>query len=194
MAKLNKLTIGTLKNAVDKKFTQRKVTVLIDKKEYSFFVDEHVDPLKLDAMAQELMEKSVYIKEHNYELSDKNYFQFLICKYLTNVEVCNTAIDFGIQIQILTYFMQLGILEKIIEVVNVDEINELMPQAINNAVEKFTSDEMKKQIENDPSLLRNILGDKNKGLIDILEKTKELKDLETQKAEEDINKEKQTEL
>jgi len=171
------LTLGKLQAVTAKKYTQRKLIIDIDGTNHEILVDEHVDPIKLDFFAEELIEKSAYIKSKEYPISDEKYANFLVCKYFTNMEICNTASDYSIQIQILYEFMRRNILDKIVSIVPENEIAELMPQAFNNAIKKISSIEMKKQIEDNPSLLTNILGDKNKDLITLLEKTKELNEL-----------------
>ena len=140
MSKVNKLTSSILLQEQSKLFTQKQVTVNINKKDYEVLVDQKFRPTKLN----ELIVESITNYDKFKELDESvkiSYLMFLAIKYFTNLEVAKTD-TLEDQIRILNAMLDLEIFDKIISEFaesELEKINEYMLK-FNSRIDQFIND------------------------------------------------------
>ena len=140
MSKVNKLTSSILLQEQSKLFTQKQVTVNINKKDYEVLVDQKFRPTKLN----ELIVESITNYDKFKELDESvkiSYLMFLAIKYFTNLEVAKTD-TLEDQIRILNAMLDLEIFDKIISEFaesELEKINEYMLK-FNDKIDQFMKD------------------------------------------------------
>jgi len=140
MSKVNKLTSSILLQEQSKLFTQKQVTVNINKKDYEVLVDQKFRPTKLN----ELIVESITNYDKFKELDESvkiSYLMFLAIKYFTNLEVAKTD-TLEEQIRILNAMLDLEIFDKIISEFaesELEKINEYMLK-FNDKIDQFMKD------------------------------------------------------
>lgn len=111
MAKVNKLNSNAILGAYSKEFTQRKIILDVDGKNFEFLVDEKFKPSKVQALVSESLINFQKLKGYD-ESKRLKYYMFLIIKHFTDIEISD---DFEDQIRLLNAMIDLEIFEKIID-------------------------------------------------------------------------------
>jgi len=140
MSKVNKLTSSILLQEQSKLFTQKQVTVNINKKDYEVLVDQKFRPTKLNELIVEAIMNYDKFKELD-ESVKISYLMFLAIKYFTNLEVAKTD-TLEEQIRILNAMLDLEIFDKIISEFaesELEKINEYMLK-FNDKIDQFMKD------------------------------------------------------
>ena len=140
MSKVNKLTSSILLQEQSKLFTQKQVTVNINKKDYEVLVDQKFRPTKLNELIVEAITNYDKFKELD-ESVKISYLMFLAIKYFTNLEVAKTD-TLEEQIRILNAMLDLEIFDKIISEFaesELEKINEYMLK-FNDKIDQFMKD------------------------------------------------------
>lgn len=160
-AKTNKLNAGIITQTRDKQFTKRKLTFLIDSKNYEVTVDEKLSVMKLMRMLLELAEKVKYMYDINQVMEIPNYMVYLIIKYFTDID-CAKVDSFEEQINVFSAMMDLDIIQPILDVIPEDEMKKIgeYSKRLTKNIEKFD-----KQVEDNPELMTEI----NKIIADVAE-------------------------
>ena len=154
MAKINKLNSGVILSAYSKEFTQKKLTLDINGKNYEVLVDEKFKNTKIQAMVLESVTN--FKKLEGYEESVKlAYYMFLMVKHFTDIELANTE-DFEEQVRVLNAMVDLDIFGKVTSAFPEEEINK-----VNEFLKKF-GDKMKELNELNNKELEDMIKDELK--------------------------------
>ena len=183
MAKTNKqLTSSILLQEQSKLFTQKKVFIHINKKDYDVLVDQKFRPTKLNELIVEAITNYDKFKELD-ESVKVSYLMFLAIKYFTNLEVAKTD-TLEEQIRILNAMLDLEIFDKIVSEFpesELEKINDYMLK-FNDRIDEFMKDG--KSIE----YLKEVFGE-SENIIDIVsDKTNETDDNVTDEVNEVVSK------
>jgi len=180
MAKTNKqLTSSILLQEQSKLFTQKKVFIHINKKDYDVLVDQKFLPTKLNALIMESISNYDNLKELD-ESVKISYLMFLAIKTFTDIQIAKTD-DFKTQISVLNAMLNLEIFDKIVSEFpesELEKINEYMLK-FNDKIDQFINDG--KSIE----YLKEVFG--GVGLVDV--KGGEVVDIVSDKTDEIVTDE-----
>ena len=132
MAKNKKLNLNAIKNASQKQFTTKTITVPVDGQEYEVIIDQIFKLTKIEKMVMDFL-KSEKVKE--LEEIDESvkiaYFMFLILKEFTNVDIPNN-LKFEEEINLINSLIDLGIWEEIFKYIPEEQITK-----VNEFMQKF---------------------------------------------------------
>lgn len=112
MSKVNKLSSSIIKSAYSKYFTQKKITIIIDGKNYEVLIDEKFKAGKIAKLVVEALTNYEKLKD-NDELQ-LTYIMFLVIKYFSDIDMVKEC-DFEDQLKVLNAMIDLDIMKNILD-------------------------------------------------------------------------------
>lgn len=109
--KMNKLNSGIITSLHAQQFTQKKIIIDINKKDFEVLLDEKFSIVKLQKLMFEFIENHQYLQDANNGVKI-NYYMFLIIKYFSDIDMVKT-LSFEDQIKMLNELIDLEIYEKL---------------------------------------------------------------------------------
>lgn len=162
--KSNKLSPSIIKQAHDKTFTQRKVTVVIDNKNYEILLDSKftVDKIKNYLMGLTQMYQQLF--EVNQILDIPVYTTFLLLKEFTDLDLSGLD-SFEEAVRVVKYLDDMDALAPIINSFDQKEanrINQYVKLAQENKEQLDKNPELQKEYADLMKFVAKIIDDKNK--------------------------------
>jgi hypothetical protein len=142
--KSNKLNASIIKQAHDKAFTQRKVSVIIENKTYDILLDEKFEVEKIKNVIMDLTRMYQQLYDANQIFDIPIYSTFLLLKYFTDLDFTDIN-SFEDAVKIIKYLDDFGCLDTIVNSFDQKEASKIklyMQKAEENI----------KAIENNPEL------------------------------------------
>jgi hypothetical protein len=159
MAKNKKLNLNAIKNASQKQFTTKTITILVDDQEYEVTIDQIFKLTKIEKMVMDFLKSEKVKKLEEVDESVKiAYFMFLILKKFTNVDVPNN-LKFEEEINLINSLIDLGIWEEIFKYIpeeQITKVNEFMQKFnlnLNKVIEEMGNEEVIDIVEGNEDII-----------------------------------------
>lgn len=152
MAKVNKLNIGEIKSIISKEYTQKKIIVNANGKDYEVLVDEKFRPSKISKLIIEGIVAQKDLPDVNSVKT--NYYIFLMIKYFMDIGIDTN--DLTEQLKLLENMVDVGLFEQLANVFT-DEDFKILSEYTQKFTDKIkemgeqnkSQEEIEEEIENE---------------------------------------------